>query len=302
MGLRAVYAKTLADLSNPKVLVGFYAPYLVVSGMMALGMSNNEFEGVRSVAQQEATLASSFLIIAFFLGVGFPFLALVAVLTANTLAREAELGTLRIVLSKPTPRWRVLVATYAAVVSFSALVALASLLLPTVGLYVWSGADAAALSGGVFRWVAPSVAYGVFGAAFVAAVAMAFAVRTEDRLKTTLGAFLIPALHFGFLPIRIMADGLYEDFSLFVIDVNYHFGHAFVLAHELLGTEPGPTAQRQLVELTGVYEAPAGGAPDTGKSLALVEHVPRELSVLLLVGVGAASLAAALYRFRRMDV
>lgn len=302
MGVLTVYRKTFGDLSNPKLIAAYFVPFLVVSGMMALGMTDDEFADLVTIAAQETALASAFAIIAFFLAVGFPFLSLGAVLTANTLAREAEMGTLRILLSKPTRRWTVLFGTYGAIVSYMGLVALASLLLSAVMLVHGSGVDAGIISGGIFAWLPGHVVFALFGSAVVTAVGFALAVVTKNRLRTALGALSVPVLYFAFFPIRIFAGDMYEDYALYLLDVNYHFGHAFVFVHEAVGGVFGVEIQRRLAMLTGVYTVPDEMSDTPPESLELAGHVPMEASVALLVSLAIGAFAIALFRFRDMDV
>lgn len=302
MGFLTISRKTVADLSNPKILAAYFVPFLVLNGMLALGAAN-DFEAGMTLAQQEAIISTNFAFMTFILILGFPFLALVAVFGANTLAKEAEAGTLRILLSKPTRRWKILLATFAAIVTYSFLIALASLLVVAVMLYVWSGAHPAALSAGIFAWLPGSLLYALFGASVVAALALALAVWTGDRLKTVLGALSVAALHFGFIAVRVFAGAeRYEDYFLYLFDVNYHFGHAFVFVHRLVGDGFDVETQVTLAGPSGVYEAPAEQSDGLPESLDLVEHVSMELSVFLLALVAVVAFVLALRRFQRMDV
>lgn len=302
MGVLTVYRKTVADLSSPKVLVAYFVPFLVINAMLALGAANDVESGM-TLAQQETVLSTQFAFITFFLILGFPFLALVAVFGANTLAKEAEKGTLRILLSKPTRRWKILVATYAAIVTYSLLIALASMLMVAVMMYVWSGVHPVTLSAGIFAWFPASLVYALLGASVVGSLALALAVWTGDRLKTALGALSVAALHFGFVAVRVfVGDERYEDYFLYLFDVNYHFGQAFVFVHRVIGDGFGVETQAMLAGPSGVYEPSpehSGSQPD---SLALVELVPLEVSLFLLGLVAVGAFAVALWRFQRMDV
>ena len=112
----------------------------------------------------------------------------------------------------------------------------------------------------------------------------------------------MPALYFAFIAVRIFASEMYEDYALYLLDVNYHFGHVFVAIHDAVGVEPGIQAQLNLASLTGVYAVPEEEPETVPESLELVEHVPLEVSVLLLALLGVGALAVSLYRFQRMDV
>lgn len=296
------YLKTLADLSSPKLLAAYFVPFLGVTGFFALGLASNGFPTGVPLAQQEAELAAAFTLLAYSMAVGFPLLALVGVLCANTLAKEAERGSLRILLSKPARRWRLFAATFGAIVTYSGLVAVASLLLTAVMVVLWGGIPAAAIPTGIFAGMAGHVAYALFGASVVAALGLALAVFTSNRLRTALGALVVPALHFAFLPVRVFSGELYEEYGLYLVDVNYHFGNAFVFVHEAVGGGLSVRSQMNVGIWTGVYEVPTEEPERLPESLELAGFVPVEASVLLLTLLAVGTFAAGVYRFERMDV
>lgn len=301
-----VFGKTIADLSSPKLLAGYFVPFLSVGWFLALVFADNEIsDATAPLAQQGTELFASFAVISYFWAAGIPVLALAAVLPANTIAREAERGTLRILLSKPVSRWEVFLGTFAAVVGYAVLVALASLLVSAVLLVVMADVGPAAISAGIFAAMAGNLAFALLGASVVGAVGLSLAAFTRSRLRTALGALVVPALYFAFLPIRIFSGDVYEDYHLYLLDVNYHFGNAFVFVHEAVGDEFGVKAQTMISIWSGVYEMPESGAnaeqPLTA-SLEPVGHVSMEASFLLLALVAVGAFAAGLYRFQRMDV
>lgn len=301
-----VFRKTFADLSSPKLLTGFFVPFVSIAWFFGLALAENEISGAAApLARQETELFASFAVISYFWAAGIPVLALGAVLCANTIAKEAEQGTLRILLSKPVRRWEVFLGTFAAVVAYSVLVTLTSLLLSAVLLVVMGDVGAAAISEGVFAAMPGNLAFALLGASVVTAVGLSLAVFTRNRLRTALGALVVPALYFAFLPVRLFSGGMYEDYHLYLLDVNYHFGNAFVFVHEAVGDEFGVRTQMMIAPWSGVYEMPESGAntdqPLTA-SLDAVGHVPMEVSVLLLALLAVGTFAAGLYRFERMDV
>jgi ABC-type transport system involved in multi-copper enzyme maturation permease subunit len=301
-----VLGKTFADLSSPKLLAGYFVPFLTVAWFLGLVFADAEISGgTAPLAQQETELFASFAVISYFWAAGIPVLALGAVLCANAIAKEAERGTLRILLSKPVSRWEVFLGTFAAVVAYSVLVSLTSLLLSAVLLVVMSDVDPAVIPEGVFAAMPGNLAFALLGSSVVTAVGLSLAVFTRRRLRTALGALVLPALYFAFLPIRIFSGDTYEDYHLYLLDVNYHFGNAFVFVHEAVGDEFGVKAQTMISIWSGVYEMPESGAnaeqPLTA-SLDPVGHVSMEASFLLLALLAVGTVAAGLYRFERMDV
>lgn len=303
MELPTIYGKTFADLSKPKLIAGYLVPFLSVAWFFGLALSENDLEDAgATVAEQEAALFSAFMPVAFFWAVGIPVLVVAAILSANTLGKEAERGSLRMLLSKPVSRWKFLIGTFGAIVTYTGLVALANVLLAAAVVVRMSGVSAAAVEHAVFDPLVGHLVYALFGACVVASVGICLAVFTKNRLQTALGALVVPALYFAFFPIRILSGAVYDDYALYLLDVNYHFGNAFVYIHETVGGEFDVETQVALAVWTGVYELPEGDAEQLPESLDPVGNVSMEGSVALLALLAVGCLVAALYRFHRMDV
>lgn len=118
---------------------------------------------------------------------------------------------------------------------------------------------------------------------FVAAVGLAVAMATGSRLQTAIGTSLVPVLFFGFVFVRLVQPGdPYESLYLYVIDVNYHLGNVYLATTGALGATFNPSTQRSFTALVG--------------------YVPPVASVGLVGGLTVGLLAAALYRFGRIDV
>lgn len=301
MRIVTIYAKTVADLAKPKLLAGYFLPLLAIMLFMIIALTNNQLTAGAPLFQQEADLLTSFAFLSYLMAVGMPLQGLCAVLCAMTLASEAERGTLRILLSKPVKRWQLYLGTFAAIITYAMLVGLASLFITASWLFVAGGLDAAALRVGVFDSLVGLLVFGLFGTVLVTSVGLALAVSTKDRLRTALGALSIPVLFFIFVPVQVFSGDVYEDYNLYLVDVNYHFGNLFVFLHETIGNGLPPSTQSLLTALTGVYEQPEirGHTP---QSLELTGHVPAELSVVLLAGLAVAAFAVGLRRFQRIDV
>jgi ABC-2 type transport system permease protein len=303
MRVLTIYRKTFGDLSNPKLLAGYLVPFLAVAWFFGLLLADAVFTNATApLAQQEAKLTAQFLAVSFFWGAGIPVMALAAILCANTLATEAEQGTLRILLSKPVSRWKILLGTFVAVVVFAGLAALANLLLSASLIVGMADVTPAAIPEGIVATLPGTLLFALFGASVVTALGLALAVYTQNRLKTALGALVVPALYFVFWSIRALSTEAYEDYQLYFLDVNYHFGNAFVYLHEAVGTEFGIRTQLTLAPWTGVYERPAEEPETPPESLEVAGHVPMEVSVALLSVVAVVALVAAVYRFQQMDV
>lgn len=306
MRFHLILRKTVADLARPLVLFGYFLVFGSVLFFLALGFANNDLENVADMplAQQEAEFYRAFLGMSLLWAGSIPLMLLGAVASATSIAKEAEQGTLGILLSKPVRRWEVLLGTFGAVVGFVLFVGITSLLLAGLALYEFSETSAAALGEGLFGALPGLLAFVLLLAIAVGSLGVALAVRTRNRLQTGLGTLLVPALYFAFFPIRALAGASYEDYYLYLIDVNYHFGNGFVVLVEALNGEFDVETQATLTPLTGVYDAEQAEAEPENlpESLDLAGHVDPVVSLLAIVLISAGLLAYATYRFQRMDV
>jgi ABC-2 type transport system permease protein len=301
-----ILRKTFADLARPLLLLGYFLVFGGVLFFLALGFANNDLENVADspLVQQEAEFYRAFLGISVLWAGAIPLMLLGAVASATSLAKEAEQGTLQILLSKPVRRTEVLLGTFGAIVGFVLFVGIASLLLTGLALFEFSGTSAAALEEGLFGALPGLLAFVLLLAVFVAALGLALAVRTGNRLQTGLGSLVVPALYFAFFPIRALAGASYEDYYLYLLDVNYHFGNAFVVLVEALNGGFDAETQAYVTTFTGVYDAEQAEAEPQNlpESLDLAGHVDPVVSLLAIVLVSAGLLAYATVRFQRMDV
>jgi ABC-2 type transport system permease protein len=308
MRVSVIFRKTFADFSSPRLLAAYFVPFLAVGGFLAFGFAGNLPDNLAAMPlrHQERQLLDIFASLSFFWGVGIPLLTIGSVLSANTLALEAETGTLRILLSKPIRRWEVALGTFLAIVAFAVLVGLASQLLIAACLYFFSGASPAAIGGGLLALVPGNLAFAGLVAVVTAGVGTGLAVLTRNRLRTALGGIVLPIFYFAFILVRQFSGVFYEDYFLYLVDVSYHFGNAFVLIHEAVGSGFTPQTQAALAIWSGVYDPPQpltnpllGGMPP---SLDPVGYLPQVVSLLLLLAVSLGLFGYAVYRFERMDV
>lgn len=301
--------KTIGDFASPLLLVSFFVPFGVLTYLIATIAVQPLPDGVASLPleAQEQWLTAALSQVSFTWGAGIPAMVLVTVLAANGIASEFERGTLRILLSKPIHRWELVVGKFLAIFLFTVLVMIAGILVSTSVVFYQSGASPGAIAGSVGSLLPGNLLYALFVSLVVAAAGTFAAVMTGNRLQTVLGIFLIPVLFFGFMVFRFAPTGdVYEEYWLYLIDLNYHFGNAFVFLHELAGTEFNPETQSSLATTTGVYDtAESGVDPLVGGisgSVPLTGHVPPAASVVLLLVLGIGLLAGAIFYFERTDV
>jgi len=299
----AIYRKTLGDLSDPKSLVTYLVAFTVVLFFLSLGFMNEVPAEVATLplTEQEVELLAVYTSLSWFWGVGLGLLTAGSLFVALTLATEAERGTLDLVLSKPVRRWTVLLAVLLANVTFLFVVGVAGLLLSAVALYEMGGFSAAALGRGVFDVLPAMLVYTLAICVLVAAVGTASSVVTRNRLQTAALTAVIPVLFFAMFVARAFPGSIYEDYSLYLIDVSYHLGNVYVL---LLNTISGPLPADVQVRVgfwTGVYELPAE-QESLPESLELIGYVDPGVSLVLYLSVVVGLLALAGVRFQRLDI
>jgi ABC-2 type transport system permease protein len=299
----AIYRKTLGDLSEPKSLVTYLVTFTVVLFFLSIGFTNDMPAEVATLplTEQGVELLAVYASLSYFWGVGLGLLTAGSLFVALTLATEAERGTLDLVLSKPVQRWRVLLAVLLANVTFLFAVGVAGLLLSAVVIYEMGGFSAAALGGGVFDVLPAMLLYTLAICVLVAAVGTASSVVTRNRLQTAALTAIIPVLFFAMFVARAFPGSIYEDYSLYLIDVSYHLGNVYVL---LLNTISGPLPADVQVRVgfwTGVYELPAE-QESLPESLELIGYVDPGVSLVLYLSVVVGLLALAGVRFQRLDI
>lgn len=300
--------KTVRDCGRPKLLLGFLVPYLGLATLLAIGFASgvpDDFGSAR-LFTQEQVLVELYNQFAFVWLITFP-MVFVAVLTATLVAGEAEKGTLVLLLSKPIERWEPLVGKFLGIVLYGTLTMVAGLFVGGTLLYWQTGASSAALSGSILSILPGAIVYACFVAIFVAAVGMMVAVYTQSQLKTALLTAIVPVLFFAFIFVRLLPVAtVYEDYYLYLVDVNYHFGNAYVAIQGALGADFNPATQQSFDTVSGVYDTASawqdpllGGMPN---AVPLAGYLAPVLSLALLAVIAVALLAGALFRFERMDI
>lgn len=299
----AIYRKTLGDISEPKSILTYLTVFVGVLFFLGVGSTNEVPDAVATLplTEQEVALMNIYTAISYLWGAGIGLLAAGALFVSLTLATEAQRGTLDLVLSKPVRRPTVLLAMFLANVTFLFAVGIASLLLVAVTLYGMGGFSAAALGRGVIGMLLPLSVYTLLVCTLVVAVGMAASVYTRNRLRTASMTAILPALFFGLFVARVFPGSIYEDYSLYLLDVSYHLGNVYTLLLETL-VGPLPTeVQARLGFWTGVYEVPDDPSAVEG-SLELIGYVDPIVSLALCSALTVGSLTFALVKFQRFDI
>ena len=300
----AVFRKTVGDLSDLRMVLAYLVAFVAVLWFLTLGFTNNEVsDGVASLplGEQELELLTVYTSISYFWAVGIALLAAGTIFVALTLATEAERGTLDLLLSKPVPRWTVLLAIFLANVIFLFAVGIASLLLAAVALFEMGGFSAAAIGRGVFGELPGTLLYTLLVSAIVSAIGVAAAVLTRKRLQTAALTAIAPALFLAMFIARVFPGDIYEDYSLYLVDLSYHLGNVYALILNTVGNPLPVEVQARLGFWAGVYDVPDDPESVEG-SLELVGYVDPTVSLAVCLLLTTGLLAFALVRFQRMDV
>jgi ABC-2 type transport system permease protein len=305
MRIAVIVKKTVGDLLEPKWIGAYLIGYAAVAWFFALAFGNNEFsENVSELplAEQELQLLASYVTVSWIWGVGIPILVIGAVFGANSLAREAETGTLRMLLSKPIRRWEVLVGMFVGNVVSLLLIGVASMLLMAVALYQQSGVAAAALNGGVFAILPENILLLGFVSVLVSSVGIAVSVLTESRLQTVLGGLSLSVSFFTLWLVRLINRSFYETYHLYALDASYHLGNVYALLHANVGEELPTEVKLVFGNLSGLYDLEGAGSNGPPESIELVGYVDPIVSLVGLSILAVGSLAVAIYRFERLDI
>jgi ABC-2 type transport system permease protein len=298
----AIYRKTLGDLSEPKSVFAYLGVFLTVLFFLGVIFTGDLPDAIASLplGEQEGELLMMFLPLAWVWAGGLGLLLAGSLLAPRTIATEAERGTLDLLLSKSVRRWEVLLAMFLANVTYLFAVGVASLLLAALALYQMGGFSAAALGGGVFDLLPAIAIYMLFICVLLNAIGTAASVFTRNRLQTAALTALIPVLFFVLLVARLFPGTLYEDYSLYLVDIGYRLGNIYILVLERVWGSIPVDAQASLGLWTGVYKLPEG-EPLEG-SLELMGYIDPAVSLCLCLVLTVGSLGVALVKFQQLDI
>lgn len=305
----AIFGKTVGDLSAPKWLLTYLITFGFVLFFFGIAFGGNVLEDIDQLPLelQEELLMTGYVSLSIFWGVGLPLLVAGAVFGSLTLATEAERGTLQMILSKPVRRLEVFFASYLASVVFLTLLGVAGMILTALVLVEFSSVAPAAIEGGVIELIPVNLAFTLVVAILMAGLALSIGVVTRSRLQTVLISLLLPVLFLVMWLVRTISPGFYEDYSLYLVDANYHLGHVYDLLADVLGVTLSPSAKDGFSTFSGVYETTATASEPVHESLApqsveLVEYVSPAVSVAILGGVLLVALVLALVSFHSQDI
>ncbi|KXB06050.1 hypothetical protein AKJ53_01445 [candidate division MSBL1 archaeon SCGC-AAA382F02] len=311
MRIQTVLKKAVEDFTNPRFLLPFLAVFFLIGLLFTAGFSTGLPSGLSDLPLmiQERELTKAFTQLTFLWYAGIPIMILIAIISANQIAKEEEEGSLRILLSKPVRRWEVILGKFLAIMVFSFLIVLTGLSLGSILLFHVSGASSSALGGSVITLMSTNLVYALFLSFFISSIATGISVLTGSRLKTAMAVVTVfVLLFFGFIIIRMGTEpmGIYQDYGLYSADINYNLGNSYIFIHNSLGGEFAPPTQSSLSTIMGTFDASGadvdplvGGMPT---SLPKKGYIPPAASFagILLISIGA--LSATTFYFERKDI
>lgn len=311
MKIQTVIKKTLEDFSDPKFLIIFLVPFVVITLLLSAGITAGGPEDLASLPlrTQERQLVESFSQLSFIWLAGIPVMALIAIVSANYIGKEEEDGSLRILLSKPVRRWEVIMGKFLSIFVFSFLVMVTGMFLGSALIFIMSGASASAIGGSIMSIMPGNIAYAIFVSFFVSSLGTGISVVTGSRLKTAISVIILSViLLFSFIIVRMatQAMGLYQSYYIYSVDLNYHLGNSYVFLLRSLTGGLAPPVQSGLSAITGTFDVSGAGVdPLVGgmpTSLPLAGYVSPVVSFAGVVLISVAILAYAVYRFERKDI
>lgn len=311
MQIQTVLKKTWEDFSNPKFLLPFLGAVVFITILLSVGFTSglsSDFS-TQPLAIQERELTKAFSTLSFLWFAGIPAMVLIAIISANHIAKEEEEGSLRILLSKPVRRWEVILGKFLAIMMFTFLIILVSQAFGSIILYHISGASAAALGNSIMGLFLPNAIYALFISFFISSLGTGISVLTGSRLKTAMLVVTIAVLlFFGFIIIRMGTGqgGVYETYHLYSIDINYNLGNSYVFINQAIGEQFSPVTQSFLSTVSGTFDTTGasvdpllGGMPT---SLPTKGYIPPAVSFGGILAISIGILTSTTIYFERKDI
>jgi ABC-type transport system involved in multi-copper enzyme maturation permease subunit len=275
--------------------------------------------GAMSLEMQTHTFVGYFLIFSFIWIAGFYIAYMIITTGMDFVSKEAEEGTLLLMVSKPIGRFQFILGKFLALLVTTLLIELVVLFGSILIFWALLGLEpesVRALVGLVF-WI---FLYSVLIAILFDALTIAISTLFKGKVIKTVLTMLLVMLVFGVGPIlRMVWPTAYENYHLYYIDPGYHLGNAYVSASEqAISGRMTPQSQAYLGIFTGTYKAGMEElvlAMFTGSSesfdpdihamppsLEQTDYLNPLVSVLLCLVVSAVALGGAKMAIERREV
>ena len=209
-----------------------------------------------TLAMETQMITGMFVISSFIWIVGIPLVLLASITCGDFISKEYQDGTLLLLISKPIRRWEIIIGKFLAFLLSSLL--LESIVLVSSPLIIFYVMDLDIyILETMVRLVPWLITYSVFVAFIFGSIATAFSSMFNNRIKTIVVMVIITILvYFGFTMIRAWTEsfGIYRNYGLNFIDMNYHLGNSYLLFLNMSKYRMLPLFQGIMGRFTGTHE------------------------------------------------
>lgn len=314
-----VMEKTLRELMSLKRLAFMIILGLVPPVLFGLILRESFTAGTMSMEMQTHAFVGYFLVFSFIWTAGVYIAFTVTSSGIDFVSKEAESGTLLLMVSKPIGRFQFVMGKFLALLISTLLVELVVLFGSILLFWVLLGLEPEtirALMGLVF-WI---FLYSILVAILFDALAITISALFKGQLVKTILTVAIVMLVFGAgIIFRAVLPGTYDNSHLYYVDPGYHLGNAYVaFSGQSVSGKMTPQSQAYLGMFTGTYE---GGMeemvlamfmgssesfdPDIGAmppSLEETDYLSPLVSVLLSLAISAVVLGGTKIAMERKEV
>jgi ABC-2 type transport system permease protein len=315
-----VMGKTVRELMSLKRLAAVVITGLIPAILLGAAVWRESFRsGTMSLEMQTQTMVGYFLLISFMWIVGFHIAYTIIASGMDSVSKEAENGTLLLMVSKPISRFQFILGKFLALLVTTLLIEFVILFGSILIFWMFLGLEpetVRALIGLVF-WI---FLYSIIVVILFDALTIAVSTLLKGQVLKTVVSMLLVVLIFGVGPIlRSVWSDTYDNYHLGYIDPGYHLGNIYVSAVEqaesghmtpqtqaylgiYTGTYKAGLAETMLAMFTGSsesFDADIGAMPP---SLERTSYLSPAVSVLLCLFISAGALWVARVAIRRREV
>ena len=316
MGVGFVIRKTLIDLTSPRRMLGLVMIGLLVPVLVALGWRSSLAAGRLSLDMETYYVLSNFLTISFIWVAGFFLAFVVSTNAAGFISRESSDGTLLPLVTKPISRRRIVLGKLAALVVNAVLLEAIILVLLALILRFMLSMEMPTFVAvlGSIPWI---LLYSLLVVLVFGSISLALSALIESQVKIMVLVTVVVLFVFGFgliIHSAGLSQELYERYHVYVVDMSYHLGNAFVpTLDRASGGQVLPASRFQFLQaLTGIWEGEADPILLQGirfspyrwfqRPAELANHVSPAVSIIIWIAVIGASMLVGLRAMERKDV
>jgi len=310
MRLHTIMLKTLKDLFSVRRTLSFIIALISIPFFGSMIFASGAGLSSMTLAMQNQMIMGFFIILSFIWIAGVPLVLLAGVTCGDFISKEDQDGTLLLLVSKPVRRYEIILGKFLAFMLSTVLLELTALLLSTLIISTAMGIDMYIFNN--MLSLAPYIfLYSVLVAFVFGAVSTALSSLFRSRIKTIMTMVGVTILiFFGFMVVRgwLEVGGIYEEYGLNNMDINYHLGNSYLLFTQASGFRMAPIFQGIMGQFTGTYDAADMGKlydMDIGAmtpSLEPKSYNTPAASLLIWVCIAVVILLLGMMKFERREV